>query len=187
MGFTLPKHLKDLLTQLNNLADDYKKRRQSKDGERYFSMFRSATKNPDREQDAEFIENLAAWVEANKGDYYKLDYDYYSVDYQKIVSYLKKALSGMLMIELIKIYGPHGENKTDSALGEILLEQFSIKKFSEIPQEQITQCIENLEHLIDVINKTTKDDWINDNYRDVRLAIDTALKAYEVETKATLS
>ncbi|KTD48477.1 hypothetical protein Lrub_0828 [Legionella rubrilucens] len=188
MGFTLPKHLKDLLKQLNNLADNYKENRKRKDEERYFSLFRASTKNPEREQDAVFIENLASWVEANKLSYDTLDLRYENADYaQFVVPFLKRALSGMLMIELIKIYGPHGEKSTNSALGELLLEQFGIKKFKEAPQDKIIECIEELERLIDVINETTTADWINTNYRDIKLSIATALKGYEAERKLELS
>lgn len=184
MGFTLPKHLKDFLKKFHHLADTYKEERKNKDGERYFNLFRSATKNPQREQDAEFIENLAIWVDNNRSKYSDFDPDFTDADYGDYVApFLKKGVSGMLLLELIKIYGLHGERSTNSVMGSLIMEQFSIKVFKDAPSEQVEECIQCFNQLINVMKKYCDEDWFTENYPAINLAIADTLNKFHIETK----
>lgn len=156
MTFTIP-NFKDLTDSTQRLSTAYKKERSNMDEQRFFGSYRSSTNNPERLNAASCIQRIATYISANKFEWDKLDPGFQHKDYAATTApFLKKAISGALILELVTItatYSNEATVKTNSALGKIILDLFNIDKLSDIPLEEMQECLSNLEHFLEVTNK----------------------------------
>lgn len=165
MGFTLPSHISTVLKDLKKLSTEYKEARSKMDNDRFLGSIRPATNNLKRQQATEFLENLAEWISTNKMVYKDLDKRFTDSDYSdEVAPFLKRAISGAMLLELINLYGSDGSIRNDSALGGLLLNQFGIKHFSEAPKDKIIECLKDFQDVLDVIYQSHEKDplpWLN--------------------------
>ena len=159
MSFTIPG-FKELLSTSKRLVTSYQVMRDQFDSQRIFASIRPKTHNPERLNDAACIEKLATYIMNNKFNYQSIDLRFKKDDYAKVVApFLKEALSGALLLELIKItntYTNEEDVKKNSALAKIILNVFSINKLSDIPSEQVSKCLTNFLRFMEVYEQIEK-------------------------------
>lgn len=156
MTFTIPG-FKDVIDSAQKLSTAYKKERLNMDEQRFFGSYRSSTNNPERLNAASCIQRIATYISVNKFNWETIDPTFPQTDYAKTTApFLKKAISGALILELITItatYSNEATVKTNSALGKIILDLFKIDKLSDIPADEMQECLSNLHHFLEVTNK----------------------------------
>ena len=152
--FIIPK-FQNLSKAAKKLETNYKTQREAFDKGRFFASFRPATNNLDRFNDTNFIKSLEHFVENLKTDSTLGNSDSFfkGKDYERVIApYLKEVISGAFLLVLIKIthtYSREESVKTNSALGQIILDLFKIDKLSDVPSDQLKNCLSNLNRFLD--------------------------------------
>lgn len=156
MTFTIPE-FKELTASAQKIHTTYKSERSDMDAQRFFSSYRASTINQERLNATACIQKIATYISTNKFNWDTIDQTFKQKDYAKITApFLKKAISGALVLELITItatYSNEATVKTNSALGKIILDLFKIDKLSDIPPQEMQECLSNLNHFLEVTNK----------------------------------
>lgn len=156
MTFTIPG-FKDLIASAQELSTAYKKERSTMDEQRFFGSVRPGTNNPERLNATSCIQRITTYISANKFNWETIDPTFQQKDYAASTApFLKKAISGALILELITItatYSNEATVKTNSALGKIILDLFKVDKLSDIPPDEMQECLSNLQHFLEVTNK----------------------------------
>ncbi|STX28830.1 Uncharacterised protein [Legionella beliardensis] len=163
MSFTIPG-FKELLNTSKKLVSSYQVTRDQFDSQRIFASIRPKTHNPERLNDAACIEKLATYIMDNKFNYQNLDLRFNKADYAKVIApFLKEALSGALLLELIKITNTYSkeEDAKNSALAKIILDVFKINKLSDVPTEQLNKCLTNFLYFIEVYEQAAANKNLN--------------------------
>ncbi|KTD07451.1 hypothetical protein [Legionella jamestowniensis] len=160
MPFRIPP-MSELLKAANQLEITYAEIRKEKDSNRFLGSIRPATYNSDRINDMQFIKTLAQHISDNKANYSNVDASFKGQDYALVVApFLKEALSGALLLDLLKITrsykGDETSVKKNSALGNVILDLFKIDGLSEVPLDKQKKCLEALKTYIQIYDAHAK-------------------------------
>ncbi|ASQ44879.1 hypothetical protein [Legionella clemsonensis] len=160
MPFRIPP-MSDLLKAANQLTIAYTEKRKEKDLNRFLGSIRPATHNSDRINDIQFIQTLAQHISNNRATYSQVDVSFKDQDYALVVApFLKEALSGAMLLDLMKITKSYGDDeasvKNNSALGNVILDLFKIDGLSEVPLDKQKRCLEALKTYIQVYDSQAK-------------------------------
>ncbi|WP_131795828.1 hypothetical protein [Fluoribacter gormanii] len=135
MGFKIP-NLDILIKSDQQLVISYQKTRGHLDEQRFFASIFPKAHNPERLNDAAFIEKIALHISMNRCNYSNKDPDYKNKKHSNCIApFLKEVLTGALLLELIKIsngYSNEEDVKKNSALGKIILTLIDINQISDV-------------------------------------------------------
>ncbi|WP_131795869.1 hypothetical protein [Fluoribacter gormanii] len=154
MGFKIP-NLDILIKSAQQLVISYQKTRVHLDEQRFFASILPKTHNPERLNDAAFIEKIALHISMNRFNYSNMDPDYKNKNYSNCIApFLKEVLTGALLLELIKIsnsYSNKEDVKRNSALGQIILTLFDINEISDVSEKQLHRSLSKLYKYMEII------------------------------------
>lgn len=145
MAFEIP-NIEEVTQFVEKLKPLYCKERQLRDAKRFFGSVRSETHNQKRLEDIDFISILCRSINANKDFYSTLDSEFEQKPLDTVTKpFLRDAIAGSMFLSLFALQEEYSGNEKkmrhNSVLGKILLQEFGIENYAEIPKEDELRCL----------------------------------------------
>lgn len=158
MPFYIPS-LTELIEKADMLMTTYKNERSIMDENRFLAHHRQKTHNPSRMADISFISSVAKHVEKNQNDCNNLLHLFpLPATSEQIIDFLRKTIAGAFLLHARKIskeYTFEGSVKNRSALAKVILNLFTIEKFSDIPKTSLDDCLLHLKSYLQFMTTHT--------------------------------